>query len=102
MLSHRSMAGNLEALTTTGIRIRFNEPGRFGQGHRYVWLHAELTNRRFEGVQDDFNLRYSSIGVERVDGQKSAKRVGEVGVEGQLAFRDPSADDIGAPATREC
>lgn len=96
-LSYRSMAGNLEALTTTGIRIRFNEPGRIGQGHRYVWLHGELTNRRFEGVQDDFKLRYSSIGVERVDGQKSSKRVGEVGFEGQLAFRDPSADDIGAP-----
>ncbi|MFJ4842033.1 lonely Cys domain-containing protein [Streptomyces sp. NPDC088746] len=96
-LSHRSMAGNLEALTTTGIRIRFNEPGRIGQGHRYIWLHGELTNRRFEGVQDDFKLRYSSVGVERVDGQKSAKRIGEAGVEGLLAFRDPMTDDIGAP-----
>ncbi|MFE5238788.1 MULTISPECIES: lonely Cys domain-containing protein [unclassified Streptomyces] len=96
-LSYRSMAGNLEALTTTGIRIRFNEPGRLGQGHRYIWLHAELTNRRFEGVQDDFKLRYSTVGVERVDGQKSAKRIKELGFEGQLAFRDPSADDIGAP-----
>ncbi|WP_367572055.1 hypothetical protein [Streptomyces globisporus] len=96
-LSYRSMAGNLEALTTTGIRIRFNEPGRIGQGHRYIWLHGELTNRRFEGVQDDFKLRYSSVGVERVDGQKSAKRIGEAGVEGLIAFRDPLTDDIGAP-----
>ncbi|MFJ8171148.1 hypothetical protein ACIQ64_22185 [Streptomyces sp. NPDC094473] len=96
-LSHRSMAGNLEALTTTGIRVRFVEPGRIGQGHRYIWLRGELTNRRFEGVQDDFKLRYSSVGVERVDGQKSSKRLGEAGVEGLLAFRDPMADDIGAP-----
>ncbi|WP_218924466.1 hypothetical protein [Streptomyces sp. st140] len=96
-LSYRSMAGNLEALTTTGIRIRFNEPGRIGQGHRYIWLHGELTNRRFEGVQDDFKLRYSSVGVERVDGQKGAKRIGDAGVEGLIAFRDPLTDDIGAP-----
>ncbi|MFJ8644434.1 hypothetical protein [Streptomyces sp. NPDC093610] len=96
-LSHRSMAGNLEALTTTGIRVRFVEPGRIGQGHRYIWLRGELTNRRFEGVQDDFKLRYSSVGVERVDGQKSSKRLGEAGAEGLLAFRDPMADDIGAP-----
>ena len=96
-LSHRSMAGNLEALTTTGIRVRFVEPGRIGQGHRYIWLRGELTNRRFEGVQDDFKLRYSSVGVERLDGQKSSKRLGEAGVEGLLAFRDPMADDIGAP-----
>lgn len=96
-LSHRSMAGNLEALTTTGIRVRFEEPGRIGQGHRYIWLRGELTNRRFMGVQDDFKLRYSSVGVERVDGQKGAKRLGELGVEGLIAFRDPMADDIGAP-----
>ncbi len=96
-LSHRSMAGNLEALTTTGIRVRFVEPGQVGQGHRYIWLRGELTNRRFVGVQDDFKLRYSSVGVERVDGQKSAKRLGELGLEGLIAFRDPMADDIGAP-----
>ncbi|MEU5716190.1 hypothetical protein AB0G71_10440 [Streptomyces sp. NPDC020403] len=96
-LSHRSMAGNLEALTTTGVRVRFEEPGRIGQGHRYIWLRGELTNRRFAGVQDDFKLRYSSVGVERVDGQKGAKRLGEVGAEGLIAFRDPMADDIGAP-----
>ncbi|MEU3185087.1 hypothetical protein ABZ707_12925 [Streptomyces sp. NPDC006923] len=97
-LSHQTMSGNLEALTTTGTRIRLNEPGRIGQGHRYVWLRGELTNRRYEGRQDDLKLRYSSIGVERLDGQKGAKRIREAGFDGQAAFRDTSTDDIGAPS----
>ncbi|CCB73153.1 membrane protein of unknown function [Streptantibioticus cattleyicolor NRRL 8057 = DSM 46488] len=100
VLSHQSMSGNLEALTTTGIRIRLNEPGRVGQGHHYVWLHGELTNRAYEGVQRDVKIRYSAPGTERRDGQRGRRRALEYGVEGSLAVRDPRKDavpGIGAP-----
>ncbi|MFI9042245.1 hypothetical protein [Streptomyces sp. NPDC053726] len=96
-LNHRNMAGNLEALATTGIRIRLTELGAIGRGHRYIWLHGDLTGRRFEGTQDDLKLRYSPVGVERIDAQKSARRVAEAGIDAQAAFRDPAGGDIGVP-----
>ncbi|MFD5934379.1 hypothetical protein [Streptomyces sp. NPDC060333] len=99
-LSHLSLAAGLEALTTTGIRIRLTEPGTLGQGHRYVWVHGELTNRRYEGRQDDLKLRHSAPGGQRLDGQESRTRTTGGGVDLQLAFRDPdpgAGESIGAP-----
>ncbi|MGI5446943.1 hypothetical protein ACQEVM_14440 [Streptomyces sp. CA-243310] len=99
-LSHLSLAAGLEALTTTGIRIRLTEPGTLGQGHRYVLVHGELTNRRYEGRQDDLKLRHSTPGGQRLDGQESRTRTTGGGVDLQLAFRDPdpgAGEPIGAP-----
>ncbi|WP_392896913.1 hypothetical protein [Streptomyces sp. LN699] len=99
-LSHLSLAAGLEALTTTGIRIRLTEPGTLGQGHRYVLVHGELTNRRYEGRQDDLKLRHSAPGGQRLDGQESRTRTTGGGADLQLAFRDPdpgAGEAIGAP-----
>ncbi|WP_327167286.1 hypothetical protein [Streptomyces subrutilus] len=99
-LSHLSLAAGLEALVTTGIRIRLTEPGTFGQGHRFVWVHGELTNRRYEGRQDDLRLRHSAPGAQRLDGQESRKRTTGGGADVHLAFRDPdpgAGEAVGAP-----
>ncbi|MEU6483646.1 hypothetical protein [Streptomyces sp. NPDC046887] len=99
-LSHQSLAAALEALTTTGIRVRLIEPGTLGRGHRYIWVHGELTNRRYEGRQDDLKLRHSAPGGQRMDGQESRKRTLGGGFDLQLAFRDPdpgAGEAIGAP-----
>ncbi|MCY0941816.1 hypothetical protein OTB23_10805 [Streptomyces sp. H34-AA3] len=100
VLSHLSLAAGLEALTTTGISIRLTDPGTFGQAHRYVRVHGELTNRRYEGRQDDLKLRHSAPGGQRTDGQESRKRATGGGADLQLAFRDPdpgAGESIGAP-----
>ncbi|MFD3774446.1 hypothetical protein [Streptomyces sp. NPDC058612] len=99
-LSHLSLAAGLEALTTTGISIRLTDPGTFGQAHRYVRVHGELTNRRYEGRQDDLKLRHSAPGGQRTDGQERRKRATGGGADLQLAFRDPdpgAGESIGAP-----
>ncbi|MET9442317.1 hypothetical protein [Streptomyces sp. NPDC006610] len=90
-LSHQSLSGSLEALISTGIRIRLTEPGTFGQGHRYIWVHGDLTNRRYEGRQDDLRLRHSAPGGQRLDGQESRKRALAGGADLQLGFRDPDS-----------
>ncbi|MFC4508395.1 hypothetical protein [Streptomyces vulcanius] len=99
-LSHQSIAGNLEALTTTGLLIRLNEPGGIKEGHHYIRVHGELTGRTYVGVQKDLKLRYGAPGGERLDGQTGRKRLLEAGVEGLLSFRDANTGDsgtIGAP-----
>ncbi|MEU9579125.1 hypothetical protein AB0D95_17980, partial [Streptomyces chilikensis] len=99
-LSHQSLSGGMEALISTGIRIRLVEPGTLGQGHRYIWVHGDLTNRRYEGRQTDLKLRHSAPGGQRLDGQESRKRALAGGADLQLAFRDPDTlinDAVGVP-----
>ncbi|MGW0608020.1 hypothetical protein ACWD3O_29420, partial [Streptomyces sp. NPDC002640] len=95
-LSHQSLSGSMEALISTGVRIRLVEPGTLGQGHRYIWVHGDLTNRRYEGRQTDLKLRHSAPGGQRLDGQESRKRALAGGVDLQLAFRDPDTLTSGA------
>ncbi|MFE6281200.1 hypothetical protein [Streptomyces sp. NPDC057877] len=100
LLSHQSLSGGMEALITTGIRIRLTEPGTLGQGHRYIWVHGDLTNRRYAGRQDDLKLRHSAPGGQRLDGQASRKRALAGGADVQLGFRDPDSlvnEDVGVP-----
>ncbi len=90
-LSHQSLSGGMEALISTGIRIRLAEPGTLGQGHRYIWVHGDLTNRRYEGRQTDLRLRHGAPGGQRLDGQESRRRALAGGADLQLAFRDPDS-----------
>ncbi|MCZ9340442.1 hypothetical protein NGM37_22030, partial [Streptomyces sp. TRM76130] len=97
-LNHHGMAGNLEAMMTTGLRIELVDSGRIGRGLRYVWIDAELTGRRYEGRQKDLRLRFSAPGSENLGGRQSGGRGLHGGLEGLLSLRDSRIDDIGGPS----
>ncbi|WP_028810022.1 hypothetical protein [Streptomyces sp. 351MFTsu5.1] len=96
-LSHHSVAGGLEAIVTTGLRIPLTGTGRFGRSHRYLWIDGRLTDRRYEGTQNDLILRGGSPGTERLDGSQSVSRTLETGFDAGLALRDKGRDGLGAP-----
>ncbi|MER7184469.1 hypothetical protein ABT404_34250, partial [Streptomyces hyaluromycini] len=96
-LSHQSMAGNLETMTTTGIRVGLVEPGRATRGYRYIWLDAELTGRRHEGTQNDLKMRYSAPGGTSVAGQQTMSQTAGGGFEVLASVRDKAVDNINAP-----
>ncbi|MFG2960185.1 lonely Cys domain-containing protein [Streptomyces sp. NPDC048291] len=96
-LSHHSMAGNLEALTTTGIRVGLVDPGRATRGYRYIWLDAELTDRRYEGTQNDLKMRFSAPGATSVAGQQSMAQSAGGGFEFLASVRDKAVDNVNAP-----
>ncbi|MFE3032383.1 hypothetical protein ACFXKY_12100 [Streptomyces canus] len=96
-LSHHSVAGGLEAIVTTGLRIPLTATGRFGRSHRYLWIDGRLTDRRYEGTQNDLILRGGSPGTERLDGSQSVSRTLETGFDAGLALRDKGRDQLGAP-----
>jgi hypothetical protein len=96
-LSQHSVAGNLEALITTGIRIGLIEPGRFTRTHRWIWIDGKLSDRRYEGTQNDLVLRGSAPGTERLDGQRNVVRTVEGGFDASLSVRDAQKDNSGAP-----
>ncbi|WEH43419.1 lonely Cys domain-containing protein [Streptomyces sp. AM 2-1-1] len=97
VLSRHSMASNLHTLTTTGIPVRLTDPSRFRRGHRYVMLRGSLTNRRYEGTQNDLKIRFSPPGSQRLDGAQSDTREWQGGIEGVLAGRSTKVDDTSAP-----
>ncbi|MEV5244686.1 toxin glutamine deamidase domain-containing protein [Streptomyces werraensis] len=96
-LSHHSLATNVETMMTTGLRIDLVESAIASRGHRYVWVDAKLTGRRYEGEQQDLRVRFSAPGSEVVGGRRSGARGGQVGVEGIISLRDTQTDDIGWP-----
>ncbi|MFJ5263828.1 hypothetical protein ACIQAC_25535 [Streptomyces sp. NPDC088387] len=96
-LSAQNMAGNLETMTTTGLRIPLIGSGRATRERRYVWVDAELTERRYEGTRADLRLRYSAPGTETLTGRQGGSRGVYAGVEGLVSVRDTAIDGIGAP-----
>ncbi|MFE9609103.1 lonely Cys domain-containing protein [Streptomyces sp. NPDC006012] len=96
-LTHHSMAGNLEAMRTTGLRIALVDSGRISRGLRYVWIDGKLTGRRFEGTQQDLRLRFSAPGSENLGGQQGGGRGLHFGAEGLVSVRDSDTDTIGMP-----
>ncbi|MYS21054.1 hypothetical protein GA0115240_12501, partial [Streptomyces sp. DvalAA-14] len=96
-LAHHSMAGNLEAMMTTGFRIGLVDSRRATRAMRYVWLDADLTDRRYEGTQKEQRLRYSAPGNEVLIGRQGGERGLDVGVETSVSPRDADRDEIRAP-----
>ncbi|OWA13237.1 hypothetical protein B9W62_00480 [Streptomyces sp. CS113] len=94
-LAHHSLATNVETMLTTGLRIDLVESATLSRGHRYVWIDAKLTGRRYEGDQQDLRVRFSAPGTEVVGGQRSGARGGQVGVEGMLSLGDTTPSDVG-------
>ncbi|MEU9453146.1 lonely Cys domain-containing protein [Streptomyces sp. NPDC048277] len=97
-LTRHSMAGTLETMMTTGLRIDLVDSGRFTRGLRHVWIDARLTGRRFEGTQKDLRLRYSAPGSENLGGQQRGGRGWHVGLEGLVSVRDATRDNSGRPS----
>ncbi|MFE3271089.1 hypothetical protein [Streptomyces sp. NPDC059215] len=91
-LSAHSMAGNLETLMTTGLRIALIDSKRITRAHRYVWINAHLADRRYENTQKDLRLRFSAPGSENLTGQQGAASSTHVGLEGLISLRDGTAD----------
>ncbi|MEU6458995.1 hypothetical protein [Streptomyces sp. NPDC047065] len=94
-LAHHSLATNVETMLTTGLRIDLVESATLSRGHRYVWIDAKLTGRRYEGDQQDLRVRFSAPGTEVVGGQRSGSRGGQAGVEGMLSLSDTTPSDVG-------
>ncbi|MFF0035889.1 hypothetical protein ACFYRG_06620 [Streptomyces mirabilis] len=96
-LSHHSMTGDLEALVTTGLRIGLVVPGRFTRTYRWIWIDGRLTDRRYEGTQNDLIVRSSAPGTERLDGQQNVVRGYEAGADVSVSVRDSGKDGVGLP-----
>ncbi|MEV0736762.1 hypothetical protein AB0I51_12510 [Streptomyces sp. NPDC050549] len=96
-LAFHSMAGNLETMMTTGLRISLVDSRRATRAHRYVWIDAALTDRRFEGTQKDLRLRFSAPGSENLGGRQNSARGAHIGAEGLLSLRDGATDEAGGP-----
>ncbi|MFJ6892396.1 hypothetical protein [Streptomyces hokutonensis] len=96
-LAFHSMAGNLETMMTTGLRISLVDSRRATRAHRYVWVDAALTDRRFEGTQKDLRLRFSAPGSENLGGRQSSARGAHIGAEGLLSLRDAATDEASGP-----
>ncbi|MFJ3891012.1 hypothetical protein [Streptomyces rubrogriseus] len=94
-LAHHSLATNVETMLTTGLRIDLVESAPLSRGHRYVWIDAKLTGRRYEGDQQDLRVRFSAPGTEVVGGQRSGSRGGQAGVEGLLSLSDTTPGEVG-------
>ncbi|MGW3108752.1 hypothetical protein [Streptomyces sp. NPDC001100] len=96
-LAFHSMAGNLETMMTSGLRISLVDSRRATRAQRYVWIDAALTDRRFEGTQKDLRLRFSAPGSENLGGRQNSARGAHVGAEGLLSLRDAATDEAGGP-----
>ncbi|MCF4136637.1 hypothetical protein L1856_06740 [Streptomyces sp. Tue 6430] len=97
VLSQQNVTANLEALTTVGLPIRLTDPDSVGQTSYTLRVHGTLTGRRYEGKDVSEGMRFSAQGVDRLDGQTSAKRGLDLGFEGTFSGRDINADDAGLP-----
>ncbi|MEU0755115.1 lonely Cys domain-containing protein [Streptomyces albogriseolus] len=97
VLSQQNVTATLEGLTTVGLPIRLTDPDSVGQTYYTVRVHGTLTGRRYEGRDDSEGMRFSAQGVDRIDGQASAKRGLELGFEGTFSGRDNDRDEAGLP-----
>ncbi|MGW5636785.1 lonely Cys domain-containing protein, partial [Streptomyces sp. NPDC003832] len=97
VLSQQNITANLETLTTVGLPIRLTDPDSVGQTYYTLRVHGALTGRRYEGKDADEGMRFSALGVDRLDGQTSAKRGFDLGFEGTFSGRDNNVDDAGLP-----
>ncbi|WP_206189325.1 OTU domain-containing protein, partial [Streptomyces prasinus] len=97
VLSQQNITANLEALTTVGLPVRLTDPDSVGQTYYTLRVHGTLTGRRYEGKDVDEGMRFSAQGIDRLDGQASAKRGVDLGFEGTFSGRDNNADDAGLP-----
>ncbi|MFE0440230.1 hypothetical protein ACFW2K_35530 [Streptomyces nigra] len=95
VLSQQNVTANLEALITSGLSIGLTDPDRVGQTAYTIRVHATLTGRRYEGKDTSEGMRFSSQGVDRLDGQSSAKRGWDHGVEGTFSGRSEAVDEAG-------
>ncbi|ALO99335.1 hypothetical protein SHL15_8385 [Streptomyces hygroscopicus subsp. limoneus] len=96
-LSHHSLAAGLESLITTGVRVGLVVPGTFGRARRWLWIDGRLTDRRYEGTQNDLLVRSSLPGTERLDGQRNVVRGYDVGVDVSATVLDAHKNRVGAP-----
>ncbi|MFI8006968.1 hypothetical protein [Streptomyces sp. NPDC086010] len=96
-LSHQGMASGLETMASTGMRFGLVDSGALSHGHRYVWVDASLTGRRYEGKQEDLRLRHSAPSSENLGGRQGGTRGVQAGVEGLLSGRDTDKDRVGRP-----
>ncbi|MDX3575048.1 hypothetical protein, partial [Streptomyces sp. ID05-47C] len=97
VLSQQNVTANLEALTTIGLPIRLTDPDSVGQTYYTLRVRGTLTRRRYEGKDVDEGMRFSAQGIDRIDGQTSAKRGLDLGLEGTFSGRDTGVDDAGLP-----
>ncbi|MFC9915043.1 hypothetical protein [Streptomyces sp. NPDC127197] len=93
-LHRHSVAGNLEALVTTGIRIPLVEPRRLTRAQRYLWIEGTMTNRRYEGSTNEPWLKDTTAGTDKLEGSRNATRTLEGGID--LSLR---ASDTGGSGT---
>ncbi|MFC4034388.1 hypothetical protein ACFO3J_23335 [Streptomyces polygonati] len=96
-LAHHSMAGNLEGTMTTGLRINLTGPGLLRRAHRWIWVDARLTERRYEGTQNDLILRSGAPGTDRLDGSQNVVRGYDAGFDVSVSVRDSHRDAAQAP-----
>ncbi|MGW0300863.1 hypothetical protein ACWDYK_29775 [Streptomyces anthocyanicus] len=96
-LSHHAMAGNLETVVTTGLRIGLIAPGRFTRAHRQLLIEGTLTDRRFEGTDNDELVRVSAPGTEKLDGQQNVVRSREFGADASFQVRASATDTVARP-----
>ncbi|MGW0513531.1 WXG100-like domain-containing protein [Streptomyces olivaceoviridis] len=96
-LSHHSLAAGLESLVTTGVRVGLVVPGTFGRARRWLWIDGRLTDRRYEGTQNDLLVRSSLPGTERLDGQRDVVRGYDLGVDVSATVLDAHKNRVGAP-----
>ncbi|MYV56585.1 hypothetical protein, partial [Streptomyces sp. SID3212] len=97
VISAQNVTANLEALSTIGLRIRLTDPDTIGQTYYELWVHGTLTGRRYEGKDINEGMRFSAQGIDRLDGQTSAKHGTELGFEGTFSGRDHSVDSADLP-----
>ncbi|WP_234360063.1 EndoU domain-containing protein [Streptomyces sp. DSM 15324] len=75
VLSYHSVAGSLEALTTTGITIDLMaRPTGLLRPHLSLHISGVLTGRRYEGTQNDVTVRAAAPGTTRLDGSHGVTR----------------------------
>lgn len=100
-LSFHAVAGNLETLGTTGLSIPLvtPAPGLSGttRAHRQLLVTFELTERRYEGVQDDLMVRAGTTATERLDSTQNAVHSGEFGFDASFGVRDSEQDALNLP-----
>ncbi|GAA2267382.1 hypothetical protein GCM10010415_35610 [Streptomyces atrovirens] len=97
VLSQQNVTANLEALTTVGLPIRLTDPDSVGTTYYTLRVRGTLTGRRYEGKDVDEGMRFSAQGVDRLDGQTSAKRGVDLGFEGTFSGRDNNRDGADLP-----
>ncbi|MGI5404617.1 hypothetical protein ACQEVG_35200 [Streptomyces sp. CA-135486] len=94
-LAQTGMAANLEALTTTGLRIDLREHGRLHRGYRYIWLDGELTGRRYEGTDSTRKIEFSAAGGEKLDSELGVSHGADGGIQALITLRGTKANEIG-------